>query len=102
MNTERYYDIITNASKHLHISRREATLIVTAFCCMARNPEEHDIELYSKTIGILMGLNAAERINDMQYELLREAAIHIDTFMHDSASAYTFIERTFEDHYLDD
>ena len=102
MNTERYYDIITKAAENYGLTRREATLIVTGFCVIARNPENMHIGDYAKIIGILMGLHAAERLNDYQYEKLHNVAEQLNVYIRDSVSGYELIENIFAHDAMDD
>jgi hypothetical protein len=72
MNTEKYYDIITKVADNWPLNRREATLLVTALTALAKSAKSQRAVLKAKATGVIMGFEAANHLNEYQYEDMLE------------------------------
>ena len=73
MNTaENYYEIVTKIADGWPLNRREATLLVTALTTLAKGAKTQKAVLKAKAVGIVMGFEAANHLNEYQYEDMLE------------------------------
>lgn len=72
MSNEKYYDIITKVADNWPLNRREAALLITALTALAKSAKPQRAVLKAKATGVILGFEAANHLNEYQYEDMLE------------------------------